>query len=418
MHTLASSPGLLRSTAREPSLRSSFAWSLAGNAVYAASQWGMLVVLSKLGTPEMTGELSIAMAITTPVVMFSNLQLRVVQATDTSELNPFGTYLALRAITSALAVAVIGALTVLGGYRREVVQVVMAMALTKAVDSLSDVAYGHLQKHERVGRIAQSMILRGLAALGAFALGMRLTHDLLFATVAMGTAWLGVLLTFDLPACAPESAAPPVRLEDAARIARMSLPLGVSMCLVSLGINLPRFFIEGAMGEHALGIFTVLSSLYAAGTLIIGAAGQSVIARLARLLERGDRAGFSHLLRQLFAAALLLGCAGIAFALVCGRAFLSTVFSPAYANDLPIFVWLMAAAAAAYAASVLGFGLHALRCFKLQAPLFAAVCGATALVAWWGVPRYGLAGGAAALVAGALAQLIGSGALLAARLPS
>lgn len=400
-----------------PSLRSSFSWSLAGNVVYAASQWGMLVALAKLGSPEMTGQLSIALALTTPVVMFSNLQLRVVQATDAADRNPFATYLSLRAVTSALALAAIGALTVLGGYRREIVQVVMALALTKVVDSLSDVAYGHLQKHERVRRIAQSMILRGALALASFAVAIRLTHNLLAAIFAMCAAWLSVLLAFDLPACASiPGAKVRLNLGDAARIARLSLPLGISMCLVSLGLNVPRYFIEARMGEHALGVFTALSSIYAAGTLVIGAAGQSVIARLSRLVERNERRRFFAILGSLLAGAALLGASGLAVALLAGHACLVAVFSPAYAQDVPVFAWLMAAAGVSYCASVLGFGLNALRCFNQQALLFGAVCAATAAVAWWAVPRHGLAGGAASLVAGAIVQLVGTALLLFLRL--
>ena len=37
-------------------LRINFLWTLGGNVVYAASQWGILVVLAKLGTPQMVGE--------------------------------------------------------------------------------------------------------------------------------------------------------------------------------------------------------------------------------------------------------------------------------------------------------------------------------------------------------------------------
>ena len=63
------------------SLRKNFTWTFAGNAIYAASQWGQLVVLAKLGTPETVGQIALALAICAPVIMFANLQLRSVQAT-------------------------------------------------------------------------------------------------------------------------------------------------------------------------------------------------------------------------------------------------------------------------------------------------------------------------------------------------
>src|SRR5688500_18644573 len=64
------------------SLRSNFAWTLTGNIGYAACQWGMLVLLAKMGSTEMVGQFALALAILTPILGFTNLQLRSVQATD------------------------------------------------------------------------------------------------------------------------------------------------------------------------------------------------------------------------------------------------------------------------------------------------------------------------------------------------
>jgi hypothetical protein len=41
--------------AAAPSIRSDFAWTLAGNVVYAASQWAILSLAATLGGAEMLG---------------------------------------------------------------------------------------------------------------------------------------------------------------------------------------------------------------------------------------------------------------------------------------------------------------------------------------------------------------------------
>ena len=38
-------------------LRRNFSWTFVGNLVYSGCQWGMLVVLAKLGSPGMVGSL-------------------------------------------------------------------------------------------------------------------------------------------------------------------------------------------------------------------------------------------------------------------------------------------------------------------------------------------------------------------------
>ena len=75
-------PNISHSGVTPLSLRKNFLWNFVGNAISGACQWGMLMVIAKLGTPEMGGKYSLGVAICLPVVMFTNLQLRVIQATD------------------------------------------------------------------------------------------------------------------------------------------------------------------------------------------------------------------------------------------------------------------------------------------------------------------------------------------------
>src|SRR5579884_2501709 len=90
-----------------PSLRQSFIWTFIGNVVYVCCQWGMLACLSKMGTTVDVGKYAIGLALTAPVFMFTNLQLRGVQATDARGDYRFVDYLVLRVLASAFALAIV-----------------------------------------------------------------------------------------------------------------------------------------------------------------------------------------------------------------------------------------------------------------------------------------------------------------------
>src|SRR5262245_39938900 len=77
-------------------LRNNFLWTLIANVVYVGCQWGMFVVLAKLGDAVMVGKFSLGLAICAPVFLFCNLNLRGVQATDTNGEYTFSNYLSLR----------------------------------------------------------------------------------------------------------------------------------------------------------------------------------------------------------------------------------------------------------------------------------------------------------------------------------
>ena len=92
------------------SLGRNISWTLVGNLVYAASQWGMLILLARLATPQIVGQYALALAVSAPVFMALNLQLRGVQATDAAQDFRFGDYLRLRLITTVLALIVLAML--------------------------------------------------------------------------------------------------------------------------------------------------------------------------------------------------------------------------------------------------------------------------------------------------------------------
>src|SRR5512147_1698759 len=116
---------------RPRSLRRGFSWTLAGNVVFAGCQWAMLVVLAKLVPPGLVGQFGLALAITTPVVVFANLNLRAMQATDARGEFAFGEYARVRALMLALACAAVGAILTVGRTRPETVLVVALVALAK-----------------------------------------------------------------------------------------------------------------------------------------------------------------------------------------------------------------------------------------------------------------------------------------------
>src|SRR5213593_2959668 len=149
------------------SLGVNFAWALAGNTVYAASQWGLIVILARLGDSTAVGRFALGLAIASPLLMLTNLQLRTVQATDVGARFRFGHYVALRLLGSAafllsIAVAALGA-----RYDGTTLAVLCAVAVMKTSESLSDVGYGLLHAQEHLDRIAQLQILKGVTSVSA-----------------------------------------------------------------------------------------------------------------------------------------------------------------------------------------------------------------------------------------------------------
>src|SRR5438067_11454395 len=168
---LSEKPRLLAPHARPLTLRTSFVWSLAGQVAYSACQLGILVVLAKLGTPEMVGEFALALAIASPIMICAGLSsLRIVQATDGGGGEyRFGDYLLRRLLTTVAGLLAIFGVLCFSGYEGRVFAIVMTMGFAKGLENISDVFCGLLQQHERMDRVAVSGMIRGLLSLGGVA---------------------------------------------------------------------------------------------------------------------------------------------------------------------------------------------------------------------------------------------------------
>jgi O-antigen/teichoic acid export membrane protein len=401
-------------------LRANFLWTFAGNTIHAACQWGMLVALARLGSAQMVGEFALALAIASPVLMFANLQLRGVQATDARREFVFRDYLGLRLLTTAAALAVIAGLAAFTSATSIATLAILLIGTAKALESISDLYYGFFQQHERMDRIARSLILRGALSLALLAAVVGLTASLAWGSTALVLTALVVLGMVDYRGAAAlamrgedgflgsQDLSPRWQAKPLWRLARLAFPLGMVMFIVSLSTNVPRYYVEHYCGLGALGVFAALAYVMVAGSRIVMALGDAASPRLARHYAAGARKEFGTLLLQLVLCGALLGGGAVATALVAGPELLTFCYGPEYAEHANLFVWIAAAGALGYVGSFVGYGMTAARQFFVQMPLFIVVGLATAAACALLVPDYGLIGAAWAMGVGAFVQLAGS----------
>jgi O-antigen/teichoic acid export membrane protein len=411
--------GRLERSLSEPtrSLRLNFSWTLAGNIVYAGAQWGILVLLARLGNPEAVGQFSLGLAITAPIMLFASLQLRAIQATDARLQFQFRDYAGLRILMTIVAACLI--LAISGTlYRGETALAIAAFALSKSIESLSDVFYGLWQQQERMDLIAKSLMLRGMLALIAAASCFVLFHTVWIGVFGMAVAWAVVFAAFDVPrgitvareirqTVMPRFSA--IRMKD---LIRLSLPLGIVSVLISFNANVPRYMISHFRSIRELGIFSALGYILMAGTMIVGALGQSAAPRLALYASQRKTAEFRELSHRLILIGMTLGICGVLAAMAFGRQLVTMIYGREYAQNGQLFLWLMVAAASGYMGSLAGYCLTSARHFRVQIPLFGLITALTLVSCYVMVKASGAVGAAKALAIVGFVQLAATMAIL------
>ena len=388
-------------------LRANFSVTFVGIAVFAASQWAILILIAKLGNNVMLGQYALALAIVTPVMQFSHLNLQAVLATDIAETHPFGDYLAVRLGTTAIGLVAVGGIVLVSRSTWPVSATILVLGLALSVDNFSSIFFGLLQRRERMDLIAWSMIARGLISVGALGVTLWLTHSLLAAVGALAVVRTTVLLVYDRPIASAGESLESSGFRAQAAVFLTSLPLGIVLMLIALGDNLPRYAIEQKLGTGALGSFAAVASFVAVGSTILNALGQSAAPLLARNFTARDLRRFRRLTCQLVGLTCLLGAAGVAAACLVGRPLLGILYRPSYEAYARLLAWIMAAGLLSYVGGILGYVITSARMFTAQVPVLVIAVGSSAIASWMLVPELGLFGGVVALGIVALVKIVG-----------
>jgi len=374
-------------------LRYNIGWTLSGNSIFALTQWAVVVLIARVGSPEMVGSYALALAITAPIFLFANLNLRAYQATDVEDAFQFGQYLTVRLLTSGIALSVVGGLCLFGVVKAGHVSVVLAVSAAKALETVSDAIYGLFQRHEELDRIARSLILRGCLGFIGMAGGLALGESLTAGAIGMATAWLAVLLLVDAPGSRAflREAAPSTH-GGTLDLVRRAAPLGLVMLMVTLSQNLPTYVIEYALGTESLGFYASVAYFLVAGRIVANAISQSSSPRLAQLLVRGNVSDFRRIMHLNLLLGLGLGVAGVSISALFGEWLLGFAYGEAYARYGLLLVLTMAAAGVGFLAAFLGAALTAARKFRAMVAINVLSLATTGLLCVWAIPRFGLLG--------------------------
>lgn len=402
-------------------LKENIIWTFSGNVFYAFSQWLILMILARKGNPAMVGQFALAMALTAPVMLFSNLKLRDVQATDVKHEFEFIHYFTLRAWTVVLAIVLIAGIALWGDFQISTVSIIIIIACVKGVESISDIVYGKHQQNEKMKLISLSLFFRGIISASVFYMVMRFSDSLFWSCMSLLLTRLGVLVFYDIKSIGVKAEIlkaanmysfikkffrKGIKDRKAAELLRVSFPLGFAALAVSLIPNIPNYVLEKYQGEFELGMFSSLMYLQVIGNTLIIALGQAASPKLSRLYNSGNTLQFTmFFLRQLSGAAAL-GLLGIAAAGLFGEEILGLLLGKVYSSHNDLFMLVMISGGISYVVSFTGYALLSIKKYPAQLWINITVLFFSLMLSFALISKSGATGAAYSLIFTMLAQAI------------
>ena len=395
------------------SLKANFAWTFLGNGLVAVCQLGLMALLlnNKAGDAT-TGQYIIALAISAPVFMFAGLDLRTLQATDSSGEVRFIEYLSLRLICGCIALAAVPLIAAAWGYRADTLAVITGVGLGRFFLLIGDTFNGLMQKSERMDRVAHSIVLKGILSSVVLGATYVMTGSLVAAVFAEAAARFLVLAFYDFPLgqqLAHEHGTETISLAslrtvEPARLTKLtfrSLPLAFKVMLVSLDTHVTRYIVSfpsmGGLGT--VGVFGAIASGAGAASMVGKALNQSVSAKLGRLATAGEPRPFVSFVRRLQLLYLVLGVAGVGFTMVAGGPLLALIRPDLLAYQT-VLTLVVVSVALDLQNGIVDMSLVAARRIAPLAPAVGLSVATSALGCWLLIPSFGLSGAAMAMIAG------------------
>ncbi|WP_424930552.1 lipopolysaccharide biosynthesis protein [Amaricoccus tamworthensis] len=392
---------------RALSIRRNVLYGLIGNVIFALTQWGIIAVVARMGSPEEVGAITVATALVTPIFFMAAMSMREGHSVD--DLTEFNTthYFALRLVNSVVAMLVICALVAMWDvYQGSLVQTTtLAFMLVKFVGTQANMSYGSFQRAQRLDFVAVSYAIRGVLGLAGFAAAYALTGALWVAFLVEALMWIGAQWFVDrrflarLDITNRLSAVFEVRPGILLKLFLWMLPLGLAGFFVNATASAPRLVLAQHVDLSLVGVFGAIAYINTALATVTNAIGSASAAHLRRLVREGRRARFQKLSLKLVCMSSAIGVSILAVVWFAGPWILNLLYGGLFV-DQRLFVLVILSTALRMAAAPLQFAMTAGHVFWRRLWINFAAFAVTLAAAVILIPSQGVYGAAYALLLG------------------
>jgi O-antigen/teichoic acid export membrane protein len=274
----------------------------------AGSQWVVLMLISKLyGTTQM-GVYSLAMAWILPFYAFFSLQIRNMHVADQTDTYGFNVFFQLRVVCAfvfLLTIALIGFL-----FYRNIFLVFFLGGLFKGIEMISDIIHAEFHKRKKIQVYSKMLMFRSALAIVLNLVMFKFIKSFQVALISLPIAYCcSMLVDFKLLANLPVKIKFDPHNPLIKKIVATGILTGLSLLLVYLLPNIPRFILEKFRNGFELGLFSGYLSLIVFSRIFV----QSVVQNsLPYLAQHYDENNFEKFLSKLKKEALVI--TGLGFA--------------------------------------------------------------------------------------------------------
>lgn len=367
---------------------------LLGNGIFAFSQWLQLSLISKFTNISTLGTYTLGLGIVSPVFMFLGLQLRTILITDSKKDFNFSDFLNLRLILNILSLLIIS-IIVIFLKEKNVVSIVVLLAVQKISESFSELFNSNQQKLENINILAYSLILKGIGSAISVYIGLFFFKSIEIGVLLSVCFTLLVLFFYDYRNYKKyyyEKIKFNLNLQNSKKLFIKCFPLGVVVLIISLNANIAKYFLESYEGRDVQGAYSSISYILIVGIFIVDALGQTFVPRLSNYYYEKKLKNFKEIAVIFISVSILIGLGLSLVSFFFGDFILNLLFSKEIAKYSSFFSKYMFISILTFIASSLGYILTSIGEFKIQPFINATILIANFILSYFLIKIYGLDG--------------------------
>lgn len=333
----------------------------------AVTNWGQLSLLSYNINLNELGVYTLSLAFITPMFQFSNLQLRLLFVSDRQKIHPFESYFSLRILTNIFSIVFILMLSLIVFNDTKNLFICFLLTMTYVADSFIDIFNAKQHSNDNLKLVSYSTILRGLSGITGLSIGVLVFDNLLIAITLAFIFKVVSLIFFDYGGFKKESNKIIIEINShAKKLFIWSIPMGLSLVIASLNVNVAKYFINYKFGLEIQGIYSTLSYVVVIGNMFIGAIGNALMVKISDYYHSNMIQKLKISVNIFLIITFISGVLLFALSYFFSYPFTSLVFSTKISVYSQYLTWIMGASIFMYLNSAIGFALTSVGIIKKQ----------------------------------------------------
>lgn len=310
-------------------------YTLIGNLVVAFVKWMILIIIVRISSPNEVGSYTFAIAITTPLILFINMRLRLRYIVE-DDLE-FSVMKRIRNILNILCIIFIIILSYV--FYSEYIYYILIIGLSKVLDLNSEIYYAILHKIEKYKYISLLMISKSVLIIVAFTISLYLTKSVILSLVLQVIIQIMFLAFIEKRAESYiKKSIKKIHWKVYISIFLIGLPLGIVQLLNSYNILIPRYIIEYKLSLKEVGIFAAISYLLTVVDLFMNSISQNIIISIKNKISNNKYDELKKFLKiKVTAISFIIGLLFTSFVYLFGENILIIIYGEAYGKVSVIF---------------------------------------------------------------------------------